>query len=337
MERLSLLRAGKWVVLTFHSRTLLLRHERFLVTMAPPKCCILLNPAAGSVADTDTLLKTVEELQPGTQVLRSSGPGELHLLAREAAEAGTEIIIAAGGDGTLNEVMNGLVDHFGQVKLGLIPLGTGNDFARTVNIPTDLEHALAVLREGRTQHIDVLRVTTPSMQRYMMNVSAGGFSTKVSEFASCEVKDTWGPLCYARSLIGALPELDDYQTSIRIDDVEVISTPAYNVVVANAKYVAGGVQIAPEALLDDGLADLIVLPVASLGELAAIAPSVLLGKHLSSDKILFRRARKIEVESTPPMRFNVDGELLPAEKVTFQVLPGVLEFIVGPQPVQVSA
>ena len=117
----------------------------------------------------------------------------------------------------------------------------------------------------------------------------------------------------------------------------MISTPAYNVVVANAKYVAGGVQIAPEAVLDDGLADLIVLPVASLGELAAIAPSVLLGKHLSSDKILFRRARKIEVESTPSMRFNVDGELLPAEKVTFEVLPRVLEFIVGPQPVQVSA
>ncbi len=301
--------------------------------MTPPKSCILLNPAAGSVSDIDALLKTVEELQPGTMVRRSTGPGQLLGMTREAVAEGCDTIVAAGGDGTLNEVLNGIAPHFDRVRLGLLPLGTGNDFSRTVNVPTDVEHALAVLREGHTQRIDVLKVTTPSTQRYMLNVSAGGFSSKVSEIANCDVKDTWGPLCYARSLIGALPSLDDYHTSIRIDDREVISTPAYNVVVANARYVAGGVPIAPDAVLDDGFADLIVLPVASLAALAAIAPSVMLGKHLTSDKILFRRARKIEIESTPPMRFNTDGELLDPEPVTFEVLPRVLEFIVGPQSV----
>ncbi|MHA3769904.1 diacylglycerol/lipid kinase family protein [Verrucomicrobiota bacterium sgz303538] len=301
--------------------------------MVTPKTLILLNPAAGSAGDMDTLLKAVGELQPGTAVRRSKGPGDIKLLAHEAATEGFEVIVAAGGDGTLNEVLNGISDYFGQVALGLLPLGTGNDFARTVNVPDDLDHALAVLREGRTQKIDVLKVSTPDTRRYMVNVSAGGFSSKVSEISS-DVKDTWGPLCYARSLLGALPELDDYHTSIRLDDKEVVSTPAYNVVVANARYVAGGIPIAPDASLDDGLADVIVLPVASLPELAAITSTTLLGKHLSSDKVLFRRARKIEVTSTPPMRFNTDGELLPAGPVTFEVLPRVLDFIVGPQPVQ---
>lgn len=304
--------------------------------MVTPKTLILLNPAAGSAGDLDTLLKAVEALQPGTTVRRSNSPGEIKLLAHEAAREGFKVIVAAGGDGTLNEVLNGISDYFGQVTLGLLPLGTGNDFARTVNVPDDLDHALAVLREGRTQKIDVLKVSTADTRRYMVNVSAGGFSSKVSEISS-DVKDTWGPLCYARSLLGALPELDDYHTSIRLDDKEVVSTPAYNVVVANARYVAGGIPIAPEASLDDGLADVIVLPVASLPELAAITSTTLLGKHLSSDKILFRRARKIEVTSTPPMRFNTDGELLPAGSVTFEVLPRVLDFIVGPQPVQTKS
>ncbi len=279
------------------------------------------------------LREMIAAVLPHAELVVPPASEDLERLAGEAAEAGCQTIVAAGGDGTINGILNGLGPHLANVRLGILPLGTGNDFARSIHLPTDPEHALAVLLEGRTQRIDLIRATTATVSRLFLNVSAGGFSTKVSEFAS-DVKDTWGPLCYARSFVGALPELDDYHTKIVLDDGEEISTPAYSVVVANARYVAGGLPIAPDALLDDGLADLLVLPVASLRELATLAPATLLGLHLQDERIIFRRARKITVESQPPMRFNVDGELLPVESVTFEVLPGALEVIVGPTPMR---
>lgn len=294
---------------------------------------ILLNPTAGTALDKEVLEELIAAILPGAELVVPPDAQDLERLAREAVDDGCTTIVAAGGDGTVNGILNGLADRLSKVRLGILPLGTGNDFARTINLPTDCEHSIAVLREGCTRRIDLIRVTTASTSRLFLNVSAGGFSTKVSEFATT-VKEAWGPLCYARSFVGALPELDDYQTRITLDDSEEITTPAYSVVVANARYVAGGLPIAPEAELDDGLADLLVLPVATLRELATLAPATMLGRHLDDDRVIFRRARKIVVESHPPMRFNADGELLPAETATFEVLPTALEVIVGPQPPQ---
>ena len=302
--------------------------------MSAPKLRIIMNPTAGSVADVDDILACIAKFLPEAETVQTKGPDDFKRFAREALEQGCNTIVAAGGDGTLNGVLNALGERMGDVRLGLLPLGTGNDFARSVNIPTDIEHAVAVLRENRAQEIDVIRVKQGDVVRYMLNVSAGGFSSKVSELADSDLKDTWGPLCYARSLIGALPQLDDYHTEIRLDDQEVVKTPAYNVVVANARYVAGGVPIAPEAILDDGLADVVILPVASVKDLAALAPATLLGKHLTNDSIIYRRARTVEIKSEPAMRFNTDGELLPAGPISFEVLPGAIHFIVGPQPTQ---
>lgn len=279
------------------------------------------------------LREMIVAILPDAELLVPAGSEDLERLAREAAADGCTTIVAAGGDGTVNGILNGLAQDLSRVRLGVLPLGTGNDFARSIHLPTDPEHALAVLREDRTERIDLIRITTPSQTRLFLNISAGGFSTKVSEFAS-EVKATWGPLCYARAFVGALPERDDYQTRIVLDDEEELTIPAYSVVVANARFVAGGLPIAPEAKLDDGLADLLILPVATLRKLATLAPAALLGRHLDDARIIFRRARKITVESHPPMCFNADGELLPAEPITFEVLPGALEVIVGPSPIQ---
>lgn len=301
--------------------------------MSSPSTRILLNPTAGSAVEEHALREMIATLLPESELVVPPGSEHLERLAGEAAAEGCRTIVAAGGDGTINGILNGLAGHLSQVRLGILPLGTGNDFARSIHLPTDPEHALAVLLEGRSKRIDLIRVTTPSVSRLFLNVSAGGFSTKVSEFA-CDMKDTWGPLCYARSFVGALPELNDYHTRIVLDDNEEITTPAYSVIVANARFVAGGLPIAPEAELDDGLADVLILPVATLRELATLAPATMLGRHLDDERIIFRRARKVTVESQPPMAFNADGELLPAEPVTFQVLPGALEVIVGPEPLE---
>jgi len=240
------------------------------------------------------------------------------------------MIVAAGGDGTLNEVVNGIGGNRSRARLGLIPLGTGNDFARTLGIPTDLDEAIAVLASGHTRAIDLVRVTSDRV-RYFVNVSAGGFSGLVNEKLTPKMKRTWGPLAYLRSAVAALPQLRAYRTKVSLGKRKQLSLSLYNVVIANGRYVAGGRLIAPKASITDGLLDIILIQERSAAELALLAAQVALGKHLSSDAIVFRRATKVTVNSKPGMWFNVDGELVGNLPATFEVLRRALRFVV-PSP-----
>jgi len=209
----------------------------------------------------------------------------------------------------------------------LLPLGTGNDFGRTIGIPTDLDLAIDVIESATTRAIDLVRVTSDEV-RYFVNVSAGGFSGLVDEKLTPEMKKTWGPLAYLRSAAAALPDLRAYRTTLAFDNDESLTLDLYNVVVANGRYVGGGTLIAPEASLDDGLLDVILIQKRSAPELALLAAQVALGNHLTSEAIVFRRASKITVNSKPGMWFNVDGELVGNEPARFEILPRALNFIV---------
>ncbi len=248
-------------------------------------------------------------------------------MARAAAENNCELVVAAGGDGTFNEVINGLADHADRLQVGLIPLGTGNDFARMLSLPDKTEDCIEALLGGRTRAIDLVRVTSDEV-RYFVNVSAGGFSGLVDEKLTPEMKKTWGPLAYLRSAAAALPELRAYRTTLSLDNAESLTLSLYNVVIANGRYVGGGTQIAPEASIDDGLLDIILIPERPAADLALLAAQVALGNHLSSDAIVFRRAAKVSVNSRPGMWFNVDGELVGNEPAEFAVLPRALQFVV---------
>jgi diacylglycerol kinase (ATP) len=290
------------------------------------KTCVILNPCAGSVRELDNLEERIARL-PGAEIHLTTKAGSAARLARSALRKGCEMIVAAGGDGTLNEVINGLREDAGKARVGLIPLGTGNDFARTLGLPTDLDEALEVLRAGQTRAIDLVRVTSDEV-RYFVNVSAGGFSGLVDEKLTPEMKKTWGPLAYLRSAAAALPELRAYRTTLAFDNTESLMLDLYNVVVANGRYVGGGTLIAPEASIDDGLLDIILIQQRSAPELALLAAQVTVGAHLTSDAIVFRRAAKVTVNSKPGMWFNVDGELVGNEPARFEILPRALRFVV---------
>lgn len=290
--------------------------------------CIIVNPGAGSVEDLEILESALGRL-PDSEVRRTEAAGDAERLAREAVRDGADLVVAAGGDGTLNEVLNGLSEDFGKARLGLIPLGTGNDFARSIGVPDDLEGALAVLLEGTVRSLDVARATIADTCRCFINMSVGGFSGEVSERAS-EAKETWGPLAYLRGAIGALPELKGFLTTITLNGGEALSLETFNIVVANGRYVASGVPAAPTAVLDDGLLDVVISPMTTIPQLAVLMPQVLLGRHLESDLLLFRRATRVEVECDPPMAFNVDGELIGEGTARFEILPRALRVIVGP-------
>src|SRR5205823_5218217 len=127
-----------------------------------------------------------------------------------------------------------------------------------------------------------------------------------------EIKSTWGPLAYLRSAAAALPELHAYHTNIVFDDGERLMIELYNVIVANGQFVAGGLPIAPQADLRDGLLDVVLVPRRSPAKMVLLAAEMLLGNHLSTNEVIFRRAKKISVRSRPGMWFNVDGELVDA-------------------------
>lgn len=292
------------------------------------KTCIIVNPGAGSVADLETLEARLGEL-PDAEVRRTEAAGDAERLAREAVRDGTDLVVAAGGDGTLNEVVNGLADDFDKVRLGLLPLGTGNDFARSIGVPDDLEGALAVLENGADRAVDVGRATIGDTCRCFLNMSAGGFSGEVSERAS-EAKERWGPLAYMRAAIDALPELKGFFTRIVVNGAETLEMEASNVIVSNGRFVASGIPAAPKAVLDDGLFDVLIAPAITIPQLAMLVPQVLLGRHMDNELLLFRRATRVEIECDPPMAFNVDGELIGEGTARFEILPRALQVIVGP-------
>lgn len=291
------------------------------------KRCVILNPKAGSVKDRNALMKQLRRLKASSfHVTRNKGAAKR--FAREALRARCDEIIAAGGDGTLNEVINGISKHIGDVRVGLIPLGTGNDFARCLNLPATLEENIDLILTGRSTSIDVVRAQSDRL-RYFVNVSAGGFSGLVNEKLTRALKRTWGPLAYLRSAAAALPQLRSYRTTVRLSNRKTFSLDLYNVIVANGRFVAGGLPIAPNANPSDGLLDIILIPKRSGPEMALLAAKMVLGNHLDADAIKFQRAAKVSIRSRPGMWFNVDGELIGNDPIVFEVMPRALQFVVG--------
>lgn len=287
----------------------------------------ILNPKSGSVTALDEVLAGIKGTFPGARVFIGEAAGDAQRDAAAAVDAGFGTVIAAGGDGTLNDVLNAIMPHSAKVRLGLLPLGTGNDFARTLEMPADLSAALEVLRAGQTRAVDVVQATSGKTRRHFLNASAGGFSGVVNEKLTDEVKAAWGPLSYIRGMIEALPELSPYACRLILDDEPPFELSCFNLVVANGRALAKGIPIAPEADPTDGWLDLVAIRETSGARLALLVPLVLAGRHLESDDVLFRRARRIAIHAAPSMAFNTDGETFGDTPLVFEVQPRAVEMI----------
>jgi diacylglycerol kinase (ATP) len=262
----------------------------------------------------------------------TEGPGHATALARELAAAGCELLIVAGGDGTLNEVVNGTREWPTGPRLGVVPLASGGDFSRTVGL-TDLTCALDALASGYSRRIDVFqaRFRGPGgvqVERCFLNVASLGLGA----VAASKVRDVWSVVPgAARYLVAAIPPLASgrsFQVTLRLGDSLAGTFEITTAAVANGQFQGGGIRIAPEAILDDGLADVTVVEGVSLAEIAANLPILYNGALYSHPKVRHWRAARVRVEADTEVPVELDGEPVGTLPLEIEVLPQALRFIV---------
>ena len=297
---------------------------------------VLYNGNAGSAPEADIdALRTL----PGVDLVACEDPDDTIDAAADAAHAGHDLVIAAGGDGTVHLVANGLMkagtDARTRPALGVFPLGTGNDLARTLGLELDASpiEALDALRRAPLRPLDLIRVKHPGSEGktdHAVNVCAGGFSGEVDEALTDEMKSTWGPLAYLLGAAKVIPELEGYETRISWDGGPEEAVDAFNVVIANGRTAGGGTPVAPRASIEDGLLDVVVIRSGDGLDVARLAARALAGNYLDDDHVVFNRVSQLTVTARPGMWFNVDGELRTKDPVTFEVVPSALRVAVGP-------
>jgi YegS/Rv2252/BmrU family lipid kinase len=266
----------------------------------------------------------------------TEAPGHGIRLAGEAVRSGFARVVAVGGDGTLNEVVNGILSagpHV-PVEVGLIPRGTGSDFRRTLEIPLGVSEALAVLDAGRVRKVDVMRVayTQPNGEpasRYAVNVVSFGMGGQVARKANRSNKPLGGRITFLLATVSTALRFAGDRVSIHADDGDLPDVRVTNVAVGNGRYHGAGMLICPRAALDDGLLDLTVVRKLSLAELILNMGRLFDGRVYENRKVSFQRTRGLRAESIGgESEIEVDGEPLGRLPLSIELLPGALTMIV---------
>jgi diacylglycerol kinase (ATP) len=246
-----------------------------------------------------------------------------------AARQGFQRVVAAGGDGTINSVINGLYSDPESPPLAILPLGTGNDLCRSLSIPLDPALAFEMLEHGRVRRIDLVKATWKNGRRIFANAASGGNSNRVTESMTEELKKTWGAWAYVRGALEVLIDLKAFALELQLDDGPIERYTGWNYIVANGRTVAGGINVAPRAEMEDGLLDVIIIQDASPLNLATMVAEFLLGDYLQDERVIFRRASLVRVKTDPISKLNMDGELVENRCTTFTILPKALKVLVG--------
>ncbi|HEX3267005.1 MAG TPA: diacylglycerol kinase family protein [Gaiellaceae bacterium] len=259
--------------------------------------------------------------------LLSERAGQLGQQARDAADAGTRMLVVVGGDGTVNEVVNGIAGRL-DVEVAVIPRGTGWDFARTYRIPRRLEDAAEVALHGRTRTIDLGRVHYRSWggsesESLFANIASAGMSGAIAKRANESSKGLGGKASYLWATLAVFSRWRNDEVRVKVDDEERHGR-MHDVVVANGRYFGGGMEICPEAEPDDGLFDVLLIGDLTKRDLLMTLPKTYRGKHLPHPKAEVLRGASVEVETPAPLPVELDGEQPGTTPTRFEVVPQAL-------------
>jgi len=294
----------------------------------PVKLTILLNPAAGrrkARRGFDEALEVLRRAGVKPEVRESRNPQHLIELAQRAAEEKPDAVVSAGGDGTHHYVINGLKGS--DVPLGILPLGSGNDFAQGLGIPLRARASAETLIHGAARPIDLARVGST-----VYGCIAGvGFDSVVTRFANEHVRWVRGAPAYAWAILRCLKFYRSHPLEIRSNGRNFSGDVIFATVGNNVSY-GGGVKMAPHARLDDGLLDICIVPAMSKLELLRWVPSAYRGQHLAHPRIEYFQASAVTLTSPSRLELFGDGEFIQALPATIEVVPRALRVIVRADP-----
>lgn len=266
---------------------------------------LIVNPSSGKELGeqySDHALKTMKEMGYETVLRLTKGEGDAMEFAREACEKRYDFLAAMGGDGTINEAINGMAEQEYRPIFGLIPLGTVNDFARALNIPMKPEEAIDIFKQNHVQKTDVGKIN----DRYFINIVAVGALAEASFSTPVEQKSKLGPLAYIIEGMKKMKEKQPFELSVQSDhDWE---GDALLMLVALTNSVGGMETIAPDAEVNDGMLHVFIIKDIALPQFLMLLPKVLSGELADSEHVHYMKTTKLEASSTYEMIANVDGD-----------------------------
>ena len=303
--------------------------QSLLPNERPRSLCVILNERASTDPDLQTALDHARASGYTVEVQPIREPGEGIRFAADAARKGTGIVVAAGGDGTINEVVNGVLQSADAAvcAVGTIPFGTANDFAAMSGIPVDKPiEALRLVMESEPILIDVGKMD----DRLFINVASGGFGAEVTAETKPEIKGVLGGLAYLLTGLANVRNISARHVHIVAQNF-TWDDPALAVSVGNGRQAGGGFQVCPNALLDDGLLDVLIIPDVPQERLIALARDLMrLGKQTDHEHLIYLQVPWLEVRARDGLRVNLDGQPFHGESFHFGILNRKLPFYLGP-------
>lgn len=288
----------------------------------------IFNPAArGEKARRlQRFLQARAAASPALTVLPTAAAGEAQQLAAQAVASGAQLVIAAGGDGTINEVVNGLGNS--GVPLGILPLGTVNVFARELGLPRTLQAAWRVIEAGHTRAVDLGMAESPgSGRRYFAQLAGVGLDAWAVQHASWQLKKRVGPLSYVWAGLKAVAQ-PCAPIGVESGSAGVPLTSATVVLIGNGRYYGGPFPVFPGARLDDGLLDVCIFHNGRYRDVLRYAWAVCRSRHVRLPDVQYFQARQFTCSAAPAAPYELDGELVGQTPVRFTVQPAALRVIV---------
>jgi diacylglycerol kinase (ATP) len=250
----------------------------------------------------------------------SESPGHL---AQTAGEVRGALLVVVGGDGTVNEVVNGAAGT--DAEIAVLPSGTGQDFGRSHGIPTDFDDAVRIVLEGETRSIDLGRVECEgATSRFFANVGSAGMSGAVARRANSMSKALGGRVTFYYALTREFLGWRNTEVVVELADGARREGRMHDVIVANGRWHGGGMQLAPEASQDDGLFDIVLIGDITKLDFATTSPKLYSGRYLAHPKVELLRSSTLSIDAAEPLPLEVDGEPIGTTPARFEVVPAAL-------------
>lgn len=299
------------------------------------KTLAIVNPQSGdgwARKRKEELFSSLRNRIQNVEIIETRAPGDALRIARDLDQDAWSTVIAAGGDGTIHEVVNGLIHARGEfplrVNLGVLCLGRGCDYARTLNVPRRIDQALNIIKDGRVRHVDVGRAISAGVSKYFVNSCSYGLGGSIA--AAVQAGSGLLPkfLAYPAALVKGYLSYKPTHIKVEVEGRSLHNGNALNVFVCNGRYSGEGMYWAPEAQLDDGNLNVVLIKEIPLSRFVRALPRIYGGSIQQVEGVAVAVGRQVALTCEKPLWLELDGETLVSDSVRIDVLNGILPVLV---------